>query len=352
VTLTLLARCLNSTAGHHGQFIRQVLFGFITASASVTEETERMEATHTILLFATQLTSFWSIHPVSPVSSHLHTIRAATANRLEWLDVFISNTQAPTLLPCLAHFSSLKRLGLEFEADNGSTRAMLDDLPPLRLPSLDTVKLLSGNENNFGSIEHWFLKSSFSHVHHVHLGLPAFPQAHDMTALMHFLNRHQNTCSTLTFHKTLLFTRPIPVNYPWEKLNASVACAARHVIFISCMPSNALFCNWPPSSKMTRLSLQNTFGRDDRETNRLAETSWSIPSLLSQMGDADFGPRGLQLHISFTQERFTWDCADRSARHSKFVGELVRYVVQLAAKGVSIVDENGVVLLPAHVPGF
>jgi hypothetical protein len=58
------------------------------------------------------------------------------------------------------------------------------------------------------------------------------------------------------------------------------------------------------------------------------------------------GIHAFEVHISLNDFRFTWDCADDSDGHARFVGKILRHAIILQKQGVLIFDEDGNTLLP------
>jgi hypothetical protein len=328
--LVSLARCLVFGAQHRCELVRHLAFCFTKKSASIGEMAQRMEASHMILLHATQLQSFSSEKPVAPIGSHLAAIRTVAQSTLQSLHMYLTNERARNALPFLASFHGLRSLHIELGDEDSPPSGFLGGLPPVVLEHVKTVGFSSSSDRWLGVLEDWFFTCKFSTVQKIRVRLPKMMDM-DGGVVASFFRAHSSTCSDLTFDGPL--TQEGAEIYS-EQFNSSLTSTADRLAFESYVPSPRLFEFWVSSAKMTQL-----FIRALLDDTRL----WF---LMDEMMEKDFSTQGLKVRIALHDEPFTWDCGDRSLEHATWIGRLLHYVFALARKGVSIEDDTGRILVP------
>jgi hypothetical protein len=135
--LTSLARSVCSETHDHRRFIRHLRFRLFDGPFSAQEMVLWMEASHIVLLSATQMESFWNVSTpyedsTPSLGSQLAVVRIAAQSTLRSLHLIITNEQARSVLFHLKSFARLDSLEITLETEFAISSGLIYGVSPGR----------------------------------------------------------------------------------------------------------------------------------------------------------------------------------------------------------------------------
>jgi hypothetical protein len=298
-----------------------------------------MEASHIVLLSATQMEYFWNelalYDDFTPsFGSHLAVVRVAAQSTLRSLHLIITNEQARSVLFHLKSFARLESLEITLETEIAISSGLIYGVSPGRWNEVKHVKFLLLAGRTHDALEQYFLACRFPRVHSIHLSIPDL-SPHYEEGVISFLDAHKATCETLSFSSMT----PLAESTRFcQRLGSVLLNTADHLKIVSiAIPIPDIVQYWVPEVKIAKLTIDISFGPTDQD---------SLWQLLKKISQKDFRPHGLRLNIVHQFRAFLWGSGAHSKEQAEFVGKLLAFALELAPRGVSIADESGKVPVP------
>jgi hypothetical protein len=339
-----LARSVSSSMQNRGRYIRHLRFCVIEHRNDSAEEIAAwVEASHTVLLSATQLVSFGNEPSVNyglllfsanvrSFGSHLTTIRAAPQYTLRSLDLMIGNNQARGVLLHLKEFNCLERLDIHLLDERASWSGLIDidGVSPGTWDKVKHIQFKLSDKRKYDALEQYLLACRFPRVQTIVLFIPDVSPCFE-EGVISFLDAHKATCETLSFTTKTALKEPTQF---YQRLGSVLLNTADHLWIESvAAPGLDLFESWAPNVKIAQLTLDIAKDYNDQEQ------LWNV---LQQASQKDFRPRGLQLDIVWRGRAYSGGPRDKA----EFASTLLGIALELAPKGLSITNQSGKVLVP------
>jgi hypothetical protein len=334
-----LARSVRSSTHDRGRYIRHLRFCFGEYHNSAGEMAAWMEASHGVLLSATQLESFWNeAYPYALLfddnfpsfGSHLATVRAAAPSTLRSLHLILANGQARDVLLNLKPFDRLETLDILLEEEGAISSDSMIGVSPGTWNEVKDVKFRLEGRRSYDALQRYLLACRFPRVQTIVLSIPVISDNFE-DGLVSFLDAHGATCETLSF---ISRTTLADSSQFCQRLGSVLLRTADHLRVKPAAPVRDILECWAPDAKIAKLTLDISAGLSYQGQ------LWNV---LQKASQKDFRPRGLRLDIMCG---FLWGSGANSPEEAEFVCKLISFALDLVPRGVSIADESGCVLVP------
>jgi hypothetical protein len=337
-----LARSVSSSMQNRGRYIRHLRFCVIEHHNDSAEEIAAwVEASHTVLLSATQLVSFGNEPSVNyglllfsanmrSFGSHLATIRAAAQSTLRSLDLMIGNDHACGVLLHLKQFDCLGRLDIHLQDGRAIWSRPIDSISPGTWDKVKHIQFKLSDKRKYDALERYLLACRFPRVQTIVLFIPDVSPCFE-EGVISFLDAHKATCETLSFTTETALKEPTQF---YQRLGSVLLNTADHLWIESvAAPGLDLFESWAPDVKIAKLTLDIAKDYNDQD---------QLGNVLQKVSQKDFRPRGLQLDIVWRGRAYSGGPRDKA----EFASKLLGLALELAPKGVSLANQSGKVLVP------